>query len=527
MRTSDHGWRQAATARSHRLVAPIIFLTLLTVGTMIYLLPSGDSGSAAAERARTRATPSDGPTGAGPTMSAEASPTATVSAIGSSAPGARTVDVVNRTTILRPDGTTATVTRTAGGNSPGPQTTTTRTRTRTRTVTRDTKLKHCWNFTWQQDAQAAYLDNLSDPGGLDGAPGPANGDGLACTQLPKDPTRPASTPVDAYQAPVATAAVKSQLVSPATDYYGVTQDKLPGSTKDLNTFDATVGKAPSSIGFFGYWDSGYPATKVTAAWQRDALPVMTWMSKSSTSDSDTSYSITHILDGDWDNYLYNYAGQIVRTGLPVVIRFDHEMNGAWYPWSAGQTSYNNTPAKYVAMWRHVWNIFEQVGANDDVIWLYSPARVDNIEGHTGSSSIAADYPGDQYVDWVGATVYWRNSAEPTDYQTSFGKTISELRAVTSKPLFFAEIGALQSYHNVDVTAKKQQWIQNTLQGFLADPSVIGFNWFNNIATTPDDPDYAHDWRVNSSAATLATFTDQVTSARFAGGTMPDSTKTGS
>jgi hypothetical protein len=55
-------------------------------------------------------------------------------------------------------------------------------------------VKHCSDFTWQQDAQAAYVANLADPWGLDGPPGPADDDGIACSLLPVDPSRPASTP---------------------------------------------------------------------------------------------------------------------------------------------------------------------------------------------------------------------------------------------------------------------------------------------------------------------------------------------
>ena len=283
-----------------------------------------------------------------------------------------------------------------------------------------------------------------------------------------------------------------------------------------------MGKAPSSLGFFAYWDHDYPANKVTASWDHDALPVMTWMSERQDKVQDSSYSISHILAGDWDNYLYNYAGEIVRTGLPVVIRFDHEMNGNWYGWSAGETAWNNSPSKYVAMWRHVWNIFQQVGANSDVIWLWSPNRVDSITGQTGTSSIADDYPGDQYVDWVGASVYWRYATTPTDFASSFGRTISQLKAVTSKPLFFAEIGATQTYNNVDVTAGKEAWIHNTLRAFLADPDIVGFSWFDNYVSTPANPS-VNDWRFDSSAGALSTFKDEIDDPGFASGAMPDAT----
>ena len=503
MRVSKPTWWHVP-GQAHRLVAPVILLTLLTVGTLVYLLPGdrSDRSDTAAAAPPPSAATSFGPSVAGPS----ATPTAPATTrAGSPTP-----------TSSRPP-TKAQILRAATGRT----TTVTNTRTATSTRVAAPKVRHCWDFHWQQDAQEAYLTNLSDPSGLDGDPGPGNGDGLACTTLPSDPNRARSKPVDAYQAPAAGAAEKPDLVSPQLNYFGVTEDGLPNSTKQYDSIADHLGKAPSSIGFFAYWDAGFPAAKIQTSWQRGSLPVMTWMSMPSSGGDASSYSLSDILAGDWDDYLYRFAGDIVHTGLPVVIRFDHEMNGTWYPWSAGQASWNNTPAKYTAMWRHVWKIFDQVGANNDVIWLYSPARVDNITGVKGTTPIAQDFPGAEYVDWVGATVYWRNGTQATDYRTSFGKTIDQLRAVTDQPLFFAEIGALQNYQGADVSAAKQAWIRNTLAGFLADPSVVGFDWFNNVATTADDPTHAHDWRFDATPATLATFKKQISNSRFAGGVMPD------
>ena len=69
-------------------------------------------------------------------------------------------------------------------------------------------------------------------------------------------------------------------------------------------------------------------------------------------------------------------------GMPVAIRFDHEMNGNWYPWSAGLPANQGAagqPNLYVQAWRHIWNLFNSVGANSDVIWLWAPIRVDTIQ----------------------------------------------------------------------------------------------------------------------------------------------------
>jgi beta-mannanase len=42
---------------------------------------------------------------------------------------------------------------------------------------------------------------------------------------------------------------------------------------------------------------------------------------------------------------------------PFYLRFAHEMNGKWQPWSPGVNG--NTAARYVIAWRHVHHIFRR------------------------------------------------------------------------------------------------------------------------------------------------------------------------
>jgi mannan endo-1,4-beta-mannosidase len=524
--SSDYRLWQASPAA--RLLAPALVLALSAVGTAVYLSPTGPSG---AETRKTVASLAS-PTGAAGTSPYATSPSASASSAKPTASPTKPVPGRVPVSIVRPP-TKAQIIRqyftTVVHSSSSPSAAPSSSAAPTSAPPVASKVKHCWDFHFQQDAQDAYLANLSDPAGLDGDPGPYNGDGLACSQLPVDPNRAASIPIAAYTAPALTTGTKLALSAPKLNYFGVAQDGLPNSTPMYNTVDTQLGKAPSAVEWFTGWDTDFDPSRVQSAWTRGALPVMTWVSKPEQPDSTANpadYSLTKILNGSWDDYLYKFAGDIVRTNLPVVIRFDHEMNGNWYPWAAGQTAWNNSPAKYTQVWQYVWNIFQKVGANNDVIWLWSPGRIDNVRPTTaGNSDIAADYPGDAYVDWVGATVYLRTSKIATDYSTSFGKTVSKIRSFTSKPLFFAEVGAIQTDAGVDVTATKSQWIANTIAGFLADPSVVGFVWFNNIATTQaNGGPITNDWRFDSSADALAAFKSAISDARFSSGVMPDSAK---
>jgi len=506
---------------SGRMTSAVIGLSLAAVATSIYLSPNSGHRAAAANQQPTQLI----------TDPSSASPSTTPSPTASSVQASKTPTHPSRPAVTPPPTHPRTqpvyYSHAPSSSQPAP----TVTKTVENTVTAQPKIAHCSDFTWQQDAQTAYLANLSDPGALDGARGPHNGDGIACNQLPVDPDRAASIPVDAYTPPVVTATTKASLVSPSAKYFGVAQDGLPGDQGMLDRLAVEVGKAPSSVEWFAGFDSDFPASHVTAAWSRGALPVLTWESLAldpNSGQSSSQYTLTHIVNGDLDDYFYQYAGDIVRTGMPVVLRFDHEMNGSWYPWSAGMSSFNNTPAKYIAAWQHIWQIFNRVGANQFAIWLWAPSRVDNLKPisngkATGQTNIVDDYPGDGYVDWIGASAYLRTAVLGSSYDATFGKTVSALKAVSNKPIFIAETAAIQADSSGDLTGLKASWTSNAIAGFLADPRIVGFTWFNNDKSTMQDNgvELLNDWRVDSSAPVLAAFKQAVAGPQVAGGTMPD------
>lgn len=375
---------------------------------------------------------------------------------------------------------------------------------------------HCWQFTWQQDAQAVYVANLSDPYGLDGAPGPYDGDGLACSDLPVDPNRAASIPVGQYVAPRASAQTKATIVGTTAKYFGFTQDGLPGDTSMFDTVEAAAGKAPSSVGWYESFDDTFRGDLVTNAWQRGALPVITWM-PTDNGTSGNHYSLSTINSGANDDYLRKFAADVVRTNLQVAIRFGHEMNGGWYPWSAGRTDFNNSPDKFKQAWIHVWQVFQSVGANDNVVWVWSPSRIDNLKpsATNGITAMADDYPGDQYVDWVGASVYLRKAATGSTYDASFAKTVTALKATTSKPIFFSEVGAIETDGTTDEAGLKADFIHNTLSAFATDPRIVGFLWNNNVATqVVDGVPVSNDWRFVSNPAAQKQFVTDIATDVF-------------
>lgn len=112
-------------------------------------------------------------------------------------------------------------------------------------------------------------------------------------------------------------------------------------------------------------------------------------------------------------------------GVPVIVRFAHEMNGSWYAW--GQQ-----PEQYIEVFRRVATAVHTQAPGTAMMWAPNYGGGYPFTGgqfaarpgtatfkildtdHNGALTMADDpyepyYPGDDAVDWVGISLYhWGN-----------------------------------------------------------------------------------------------------------------------
>jgi hypothetical protein len=376
---------------------------------------------------------------------------------------------------------------------------------------------HCWEFRWQQDAQRAYVSNLRDPWGLDGAPGPRNDDGIACRDRPVDPGRAPSRPAAAFVAPLPDAPPKAVLVRPAKRYYGVFTPQAPFVMSEVDQLAAATGKMPNSVTFFAGWDQPFRPDPIVNAWRREMLPILTWESRphltslapGSDNAVDAKYQLSRIIAGDFDAYVDKWAADAKALGLPIGLRFDHEMNGFWYPWS--EQANGNQPGEFVRAWRHVHDRFTAIGATN-VIWIWSP----NVIGALKDVSLTQLYPGGDYVDWLGLGGYYRKPipGKPATFNNTFGESLTALRAVDDKPILLTEIGCTETGGN------KPAWIQSLFNALAEQDDIIGFSWFNQTVTAipvGEKLPVTNDWRIDSTPQALAAFRAGIADPRYGSG----------
>lgn len=332
----------------------------------------------------------------------------------------------------------------------------------------------------------------------------------------------AAAPTPTVVAPTVVVQNKPQLIAPSSDYWGVAINGVPQGMPQLNALDTEVGQAPSELTWYQGWDQPYPTQTVQSVWQRGALPMITWESKPTfdvtPAQSDPSYSLSDIINGNYDSYLQGFANSVVSLGLPIVIRLDQEMNGNWFPWSEGING--NKAGQFAQMWQHVWNIFQAAGANTYVIWLWAPNRVDNL---AHAPSLSELYPGDAYVDWVGIDAYWRYSTEAPTFAAVFGESIAALEAVTNKPIYIAETAGIETdpTSGNNVGPEKVQFTTSLVSSIESTPQIVGFSWFDNVASSNEDNvPITNDWRIDSDPANLVAFKAAMAVGSFTNGLMP-------
>ncbi|MDM7891675.1 glycosyl hydrolase [Curtobacterium caseinilyticum] len=310
---------------------------------------------------------------------------------------------------------------------------------------------------------------------------------------------------------------KAQVLAQQSRWYGLYTAQSPFNWSEYDQVSKAVGKATNMVGYFQGFDQDFNATAVQRSWANGRLPMLTWESLPAETGNDQpwvpGYGNADITSGSFDAYLTKYAKDLAANGMPMVIRLDHEMNGQWYNWSESKNQ-QNAPGSYVAMWKHVWDVFQANGANDYVIWDWSPSRIDKLGNpkYQTLDYMAAYYPGDQYVDWVGMSGYYRTTGEQPTFQNTYGATLAQIRQIApGKKIVLNEIGATETGGSVS-EGQKSQWITSLFDA-LADPAnddIIGFAYFSEVATTiVDGSRTTNDWRLDSRRDSLQAFVDGI------------------
>ena len=272
---------------------------------------------------------------------------------------------------------------------------------------------------------------------------------------------------------------------------------LPGIYSDpagvIGRFQNQIGSVPAVVNIFIPWASPWDTERFNV-WMMDqviaagAIPMISWepMNWANPDRSDRTFSLDTILSGAWDSHITAWAMAAALWRKTLLLRFAHEMNGDWSPWAVGDGRNGNTPAKYVAAWRRVYNLFRQAGAAN-VKFVWCPDGAANLH------LLSELYPGDQVVDYVAFDQYnWGGNAWKDSYEL-LAPAYAIITSLTQRPLFLAETGVPEEGGvKADYITRMFEY---TIPALL--PQIRGVCWFNESKE--------RDWRVATSAASLSTY----------------------
>lgn len=309
--------------------------------------------------------------------------------------------------------------------------------------------------------------------------------------------------------------------------FGGSEDHV--DRRRIRRFERLAGRRIAWAYFSNNWTGGvnFPGRQVAAAEAAGRLPFIRIEPRSGfrPGGPDRRYTMQSILDGAWDaprrgsQGLFDWCRRAAAVGGPLLVEFGTEVNGSWFPWNgrwngAGATSgYGDPlladgPERFRDAFRHVVDVCRLAGA-DDITWFFhvdvggSPAAAWN--------RVAAYYPGDAYVDWIGISDY--GSLSPRDRWRDFGRRYdrvrAEIAALGDKPVAVLETGVLEDR---DRRGRKAAWTRRTLRAIRTRyPEIGAVSWWNERYRERGD---VIDLRINSSRSALRAYRRGVAPSAF-------------
>ncbi|ACL38437.1 conserved hypothetical protein [Pseudarthrobacter chlorophenolicus A6] len=361
--------------------------------------------------------------------------------------------------------------------------------------------------------------------------------GLANRDRPAGETPATSAvPADLPSCPV----TDGKALAPASGVlFGINSDL---DTKPLATYAAELGHKPAvavSYVDFPYGDQDRDRLKDTAAKVRADGRILLLTLEPKQDLGSVTPEVAAALAQD-------LAG-INAAGVPVIVRFGHEMNGFWFPWA-------QQPLEYKAAFTRVADAVHAGAPGSAMMWAPSyaggyayPGRQYGVEAgspdfaaldtnndgalNTADDPYAPYYPGDDAVDWVGLSLFHWGSTYPwgENEVPEAGKFAGQLTGnyngangdERSLPDFYAEYavnhnkplaipGTAALYNpgagGAPETAIKQAWWEQVFSPQTREqfPQLKMLNWFEW------DKDEAEvggriDWTVTSTPALRDSF----------------------
>jgi beta-mannanase len=300
----------------------------------------------------------------------------------------------------------------------------------------------------------------------------------------------------------------------------------------IENFEKLVGKHQAIVASSSYWgEQTFPDANVRLIARHGSIPLIFWSPWDKPYEEGfppDKYSLTSIIAGEHDAYIDRWADKAREFGWPMIVSFANEANGSWFPWSgklygAGTPIPGTNPTQFQGpeTFKSAWRrIVDRVRARKATNVSFVLHLMDFSDPNDTWNMARYYFPGSEYVDWLGLSVY--GSQFPNDtYWATFPPLVEwpyvELcRLDPKKPIMYCEFGVAE----LPSMGDKAEWIRAAFRT-MKDPTYNRLKaavfWHERWQNSdPENRGKYSNLRVNSSPASLEAYRKAVADPFFIG-----------
>lgn len=298
--------------------------------------------------------------------------------------------------------------------------------------------------------------------------------------------------------------------------FGPTEDDV--TLDRIEDLERLAGKRLTIVASSSFWgEQTFPERNLTIIARHRALPLVFWSPWDRPYKEEAGpdrFRLEEILGGKWDDYIDRWARSARDHGGPILVSWGLEMNGCWFPWSG--CYYNKAdggadramagPDIYRSAFRHVVDRVRANGAAN-VLWGFHANHFSFPD--ESWNSFSRYYPGPEYVDWLGLSVYGKQTAN--DPWLTFHEVLDAAYGEVCKldpvkPVLIAEWGIGEFPRS----GSKGEWLREALAAMETEYSRIKAAVYWHERWRNADDSYSN-LRITSSPEALEAFRQGVVS----------------
>lgn len=263
-----------------------------------------------------------------------------------------------------------------------------------------------------------------------------------------------------------------------------------------------TGKYPALVGLdfmnhnrnWSWYDKTVLVNEARKWHRRNGLVAILWHWRDPSGVTDefytdkTSFDVSKISDTASAEYkamvtdidiVSGYIKQLQDSSIPFLFRPLHEASGKWFWWGA------KGPEPCKALWRLMFNRMVNYHGLKNMVWVWTTdTKSDNMTW----------YPGDAYVDILGADIYTANGDLGSQIMT-YNKLKEDFQG--KKLITLSENGPVPDPENLSADKASWSWFMTWYGSFVHDPVINPLNHWQKVMnhsyviTLDEMPDLQH------------------------------------